>query len=191
MKPGAGDVEPVGAFVDACIERHDEARRLAAADPTLLRATWAGDPLLHWFVIEDFQGAAQLVLDLGAAIDERDEDGRTALHYACSFGRLGMVRLLLQRGADRDLVNEHFHENPLHLATAGTHLGVVLVLLQHGARADYVLKTLDTIFRAMRNWPPEVRDLLLPDLRACGVTRESVFAKLAGIYESPEQAFGW
>jgi len=43
---------------------------------------------------------ADLLLDLGARIDERDADGRTALYRAVEQGRAGVVRRLLERGAD-------------------------------------------------------------------------------------------
>ena len=33
-------------------------------------------------------------------VDERDEKGRTALHWACWLGRKAVVELLLVRGAD-------------------------------------------------------------------------------------------
>lgn len=184
--------ERVGAFVDACIDRPDEARRMAAAEPTLLQATWAGDPLLHWFVVEDFAAAVQLVLELGFPVELRDKAGRTALIAACAAGRLGCARILLAHGADPNAGNEHFGENALHCAVVGESIDVASLLLSRGARGDYFLGTHDTVFHAMRGWLPEVRPLFLDELKRHGVTRESVFAKhLAGIYESMEQAFDW
>ncbi len=184
--------ERVGAFVDACITDPAEARRLAAADPELLQAQWAGDPLLHWMVIEDFVGGATVLLDLGVPVDGRDSCGRTALHYASCQGRLGCARLLLSRGADANAVNDHFFENPLHCAVQSQAGDVVLLLLGHGARADYLLSTHETVFSAMQDWPSSSREQLVARLTRDGITRDSMFAKMGNLgYESPEQAFGW
>ena len=87
------DAAAIGAFVDACIADPSAARRLAAANPELLQAQWAGDPLLHWMVIEDFAAGAATLLDLGVQVDARDDAGRTALHCACAAGRRGASRL--------------------------------------------------------------------------------------------------
>ncbi|MBL8752825.1 MAG: ankyrin repeat domain-containing protein [Planctomycetes bacterium] len=181
----------IGAFVDACIVDPAAARGLAAADPGLLRARWAGDPLLHWMVIEDFAGGATTLLDLGVAVDEVDGFGRTPLLYACTLGRLGCVRLLLARGADPNACNDHLGENPLHCAIRRAALDVVLALLGHGARGDYVLPTLETAFGALRDWSPADRQLAVEALARAGVTRDAVFAKLQAGYSSPEEAFGW
>ena len=42
----------------------------------------------------------KLLLDHGAAIEQRNYYGLTALHRAAEEGRLQVVRLLLARGAD-------------------------------------------------------------------------------------------
>ena len=181
----------VGAFVDACIQDAAKAKALAAADPSLLHARWAGDPLLHWMVIEDFAAGMTTLLELGAAVDDRDTAGRTPLHYACALGRLGCARLLLARGADANMLNEHFGENPLHCAVRSESLDAAVLLLAHGARADYVLSTLETVFSAMADWEPASRQMLVEQLARAGTTRESVFAKMPPAYESPEEAFGW
>lgn len=187
-----GRKDPVGAFLDACIERPDEARRLAAADPSLLEARRIGSPLLHWCVIEDFPVGAATLLDLGVPVDSRENSGRTPLHHACALGRLGCARLLLQRGADGNAPNDHLAENPLHLAVQSPSLDVALLLLDHGVRADYVLSTAETVFSAMQQWSSASRPSLLDALAERGVTRESVFAQLEEYgYESAEQAFGW
>jgi ankyrin repeat protein len=185
-------VDPVGEFLDACIDRPDEARRLAAADPSLLQATQVGSPLLHWCVIEDFPSGATTLLDLGVPVDQHEDSGRTPLHHACALGRLGCARLLLRRGADANAINDHLGENPLHLAAQSASLDVVLLLLDLGARADYVLSTMETIFGAVQGWVPGSRAMLLGALAPRGITRESMFAKMGNCgYATPEQAFGW
>ena len=62
-------------------------------------------------------------------------DGFTALHYAAFFGQEGAARLLLERGADVNLVarNANIHVTPLHSAASGGHPSIVKLLLEHGA----------------------------------------------------------
>lgn len=183
----------VGAFVDACIADVAKAKALAAADPSLLQAQWAGDPLLHWMVIEDFTIGVTTLLDLGVPADARDEIGQTALHQAARLGRLGIARLLLARGADANAFHEQFSENPLHLAIGGEHLDVFMLLLAHGARGDYCLPTNETAFSAMENMKPMFREPYVAQLAARGITRDGLFRTLQfeRLYDTPAQAFGW
>ena len=189
----SGKADPVGDFIDACIDRPDEARRLAAADPSLLFATRIGSPPLHWMVIEDFVRGAETLLDLGVPVDSIDDSHRTPLHYASGLGRLGCARMLLQRGADPNAYNDHLGENPLSAAARQKHLDVILVLLGAGARGDYVLlPTAENLFSAMAHWSEYARETVLSELHRLGVTREAVFAKLSDFgYENAKEAFGW
>jgi ankyrin repeat protein len=62
-------------------------------------------------------------------------DGFTALHYAAFFGQEDAARILIERGADVNLVarNEGIHVTPLHSAASGGHAAIVKLLLEHGA----------------------------------------------------------
>lgn len=62
-------------------------------------------------------------------------DGFTALHLAAFFGQEEAARLLLERGAETNLVARHesIHVTPLHSAAAGSHSEIVKLLLEHGA----------------------------------------------------------
>lgn len=62
-------------------------------------------------------------------------DGFTALHLAAFFGQEDAARILLERGAEANLVARHesIHVTPLHSAAAGGHPAIVKLLLEHGA----------------------------------------------------------
>ena len=62
-------------------------------------------------------------------------DGFTALHYAAFFGQEKTARILLERGAEVQVVarNESIRVTPLHSAAAGSHSGIVKLLLEAGA----------------------------------------------------------
>jgi ankyrin repeat protein len=62
-------------------------------------------------------------------------DGFTALHLAAFFGEEDAAKLLVERGAQVNLVarNANIHVTPLHSAAAGSHSEIVKLLLEHGA----------------------------------------------------------
>jgi ankyrin repeat protein len=63
-------------------------------------------------------------------------DGFTPLHLAAFFGQEEAAKILLERGADVNLVARHtsLHVAPLHSAAAGGfHPEIVKLLLEHGA----------------------------------------------------------
>lgn len=72
------------------------------------------------------------MLDDGADIDCTDYDRRSPLHVAAADGRLATVRLLVQRGANVNLIDRHGF-TPLRDAIRGEHDDVVEFLRGHGA----------------------------------------------------------
>jgi ankyrin repeat protein len=99
---GARPVELFGAeaFQAAC-RRHDAAtvRRLAAADPALLRHP---GPLLAAAMFGDAE-SVDLLLELGADVHGLDDDGISPLHRAVQSGSLAAVDRLLDAGANPNL----------------------------------------------------------------------------------------
>jgi ankyrin repeat protein len=62
----------------------------------------------------------------------QDHLGFAALHEASCFGHESTAQLLLSRGADTELVNEHGN-TPLAIAVLNGHHAVCQLLLDHGA----------------------------------------------------------
>ncbi|GBF91654.1 hypothetical protein Rsub_03958 [Raphidocelis subcapitata] len=68
----------------------------------------------------------------GANVDEQDEEGRTALHFAAGYGELECARLLVDAGASVDLV-DHNKNTALHYAAGYGQADSVKLLLDSGA----------------------------------------------------------
>lgn len=79
-----------------------------------------------------FPEVAGLLLAAGALLEDPDEDGRTALWLAARHSKLGVMRLLLQHGADANLKDVKGC-SVLEAALAGkNNEEVILALLAHG-----------------------------------------------------------
>ena len=72
------------------------------------------------------------LLDAGADVKQRDDDGDTALHLAAFAGRLECVQLLLLAGAEVDALQKK-RCTPLFFAVARGHGSVCALLLAAGA----------------------------------------------------------
>ena len=76
--------------------------------------------------------SATLLLQMRAAVDNRDVDRETALHVAAAFCNPPIVRLLLQKMADTNLKNR-LGAAPLHFAAHSGDARVVCLLLEASA----------------------------------------------------------
>jgi ankyrin repeat protein len=82
----------------------------------------------------------QLLLDLGAEVNEKDREGQTALHVAAEAGWLAareksrVIKMLLANGAAVN-ARDNYNSTPLHCATETKYsqLEIVEILLKHGA----------------------------------------------------------
>ncbi|VDM02445.1 unnamed protein product [Schistocephalus solidus] len=70
------------------------------------------------------------LLNSGTQVNELDNYGYTALHYAARNGRLEVCKLLLEHGADASLTTNSMKATPLHRAAYAGHLNVVKLLTQ-------------------------------------------------------------
>jgi ankyrin repeat protein len=81
-------------------------------------------------------GVARLFLERGVDVQAQDKDHDTALHAAAFTGRLEIVKLFINNGANTTAENDH-GEIPLHLVSRGQYVsqengvGIVQLLLEH------------------------------------------------------------
>uniref|UniRef100_A0A8C6TN79 Protein phosphatase 1 regulatory subunit 27 n=1 Tax=Neogobius melanostomus TaxID=47308 RepID=A0A8C6TN79_9GOBI len=89
-----GDLEQIGRFMRARKVRVD----------TLFHSGMAA---LHEAVLTGNLDAVKLLIKYGADVHQRDEDGWTPLHMACSDGYPAIARYLLAMGASTEAENEN------------------------------------------------------------------------------------
>ena len=81
------------------------------------------------------RGLEELLDSESTLVTSWSKDGFTALHLAAFFGEEEAAKILLERGAEVNLVarNATIHVTPLHSAAAGSHAAIVKLLLERGA----------------------------------------------------------
>lgn len=79
--------------------------------------------------------ACRRLLDQGADVNGRDEDGCSSLLWAVLAGSEETVKLFLERGAEVNVSNLD-GETPLHWAAVTGKLKIAELLLARGAKAD-------------------------------------------------------
>jgi ankyrin repeat protein len=109
---------------------------LERCDPNL-RSTDSGQTMLHEVIARDHGvgvALATILLDAGARTDIRDYFLKsTPLGWACRWGRVELVKLLLARGTDPIESEAEPWATPLSWAERRQHAGIASILRQHGA----------------------------------------------------------
>lgn len=102
------------------------------------------------------------LLGKGADINRQDRAGRTALHLAALHERVGVVRMLLDAGAEVDVTDLRFGYRPLHFSARKGNVGVSELLVRHGADLDaQTLRGKTALHLAVINGHPAVVTILL------------------------------
>lgn len=96
-----------------------------------------------------------LLLERGANLHAHCKDGWTSLHTAATHGHVGLVRKLLDAGADPDVLIEGEHLTPLGSAARHDQLAVVELLLARGASPNKDGQTLRNAVTRDRTLFPE------------------------------------
>ena len=107
-------------------------RDLAQNSPDLLNAVSGGGTPLESAAGKGQLEVAKFLLDHGANVNSRNDQGYTPLHFATVNGSKAMVELFLDHQAEANGENNE-GVRPLHLAASRGFLSVVEALLVHGA----------------------------------------------------------
>ena len=75
------------------------------------------------------------LLSQGADVNNRDNDGSTALHSAAQYGHLGVTKYLVTQGISVNMGDRNGY-TPLHIAAMNDDFDIVKVLLEEGALVD-------------------------------------------------------
>ncbi len=71
--------------------------------------------------------------DAGTSVNTANKYGVSALGLAAERGHVAIVRLLVERGADVNIVDSFYGSTPVDFALRGGHLGIAVYLLEHKA----------------------------------------------------------
>ncbi|KAK1715384.1 ankyrin repeat-containing domain protein [Colletotrichum lupini] len=113
------------------------------------------------------------------------EFAKNALHDACFYGESGIVKLLLQEGADINLQGGH-EGSPLHAACSQGHMKTVCVLLENRANIDLERNGETALGVACARGHYAVAELLL----ARGASIKAPIRRSGMVYERPlERAY--
>lgn len=91
---------------------------LVAAAAAHAQSTLNPEPTLQELAADDNVAGIARQIGHGAAVDEPDRDGRTALHVAAKTGHLFSAMMLIAKGANPN-ARDRQKRTPLHFAAGG------------------------------------------------------------------------
>jgi outer membrane protein assembly factor BamB len=111
---------------------------------TLLAQPSPADALLDAARMGDRARVAALLAS-GVSVNTANKYGVSALGFAAERGHLDIVRLLVARGADVNVVDSFYGSRPVDFALRGGHLNIAVYLLEH--KAQGAVSVLNTAIR--------------------------------------------
>ncbi|CAI5972428.1 unnamed protein product [Closterium sp. NIES-64] len=106
-------------LVEQIIPNPNEGSKGGASGMAAADSSGSGFGRLHALAsadVEDTAAVEEWVKQHPEALEQRDDEGRTALHWAADRGKLAMTRCLLAQGADVNQTDDE-GQTPLHYAT--------------------------------------------------------------------------
>ena len=133
------------------------------------------------------------VLDCGANTETRNKRGKSALNYAVERGTVGVVGLLLDRGADINQTTGPDAMNLLMVAVGRHRLAVVQLLLERGIRVGHETHDGASAFDTLNALPRARRGAIRSVLRAHGARPGSAArtAALQRLVDAIPEVFAW
>ena len=109
---------------------------MAPSQSTLASATVDEEPEssrdIFYYASTGEVARVKALLDAGAEVNARGDDGGTVLHWACDRGHAALVEALLDRGAEIDAQDDD-GMTPLAMAGCCEHDDIAMLLIKRGA----------------------------------------------------------
>jgi ankyrin repeat protein len=95
------DLDPrLTELMQSAVHNQARAREMVAADPSVLDLrTGIGETALHYLAVENYTAAVKLLIELGAAVNVRNEFGNTAIEEAIQVEAYETAAILREAGA--------------------------------------------------------------------------------------------
>lgn len=125
----------------AIVQGDEDAFAARVSDVAIDASTESGRTLLHVAASTGRPAMAETLIELGAALDAQDGDGKTPLHLAIErdwddSDQTDVARLLIEAGAPLDIEDRHGN-HPLARAVTHGEKGLVALLIDNGANPNH------------------------------------------------------
>jgi hypothetical protein len=110
----------------------------------------------------------KLLLEKGAELESKDNDGRTPLSWAAKNGHKAVVKLLLEKGAELESKDRVDGRTPLSWAAENGHSAVVKLLLEKAPSWSPRIIMVERRYRELRRAGTRTRVMCYRGLRRAG-----------------------
>ena len=147
LMAGCKSEEPPAASTSTADTEEPEATAATEPEPqapVIRRAASETDLALIQAAQEDMEpGRVKALLDQGAEVNIRDDEGKTPLHHAAFSGSRAIAELIIAKGPEINIKDAN-NMTPLHIAAWRSMVEVTELLLENGADVNAVDDTGET-----------------------------------------------